>query len=219
MSTTKPDDLDVVRIVFEAIKDFAPGDQQRILRWVAEKLELLQPFATTRPAAAPTPPTAATADPASQTPGTAPTAGTAVDIKTFIDGKRPSKDVQFAAAVAYYYRFEAPTAERKEVINKDDLQDAARKAGRTRFANPLNTLNNAHSLGLLDRGSEKGTFVINSVGENLIAMTLPGDGSKAPNQPRKKRASKPKSQQGSSAARKRSKVTKPKAPSKQPKKG
>jgi hypothetical protein len=29
---------------------------------------------------------------------------------------------------------------------------------------------------LLDRGSEKATFTLNSVGENLVAMTLPGTG-------------------------------------------
>ncbi len=96
--------------------------------------------------------------------------------------KKPRNDVQYAAAVAYFYRFEAPQAERKDAINKDDLQEATRKSGRDRFSNPLNTLGNAHKLGLLDKGSEKGTFTINSVGENLVAMTLPdgGSGKKAP---------------------------------------
>lgn len=113
-----------------------------------------------------------------------------MDIKTFIAAKKPGRDIQFAAAVAYYYRFEAPAAERKEVINKDDLQEATRKAGRERFGNPQQTLNNAHTLGLLDRGSEKGTFTINSVGENLVAMTLPGDGTPNSKPQRKKRAPK-----------------------------
>src|SRR5258706_15661027 len=92
------------------------------------------------------------------------TAGGGIDIKTFIATKQPRRDIQFAAAVAYYYRFEAPLAERKDAINKDDLQEATRKAGRERFGNPLQTLNNAHTLGLLDRGSDKRTFTINSVG-------------------------------------------------------
>ena len=82
-------------------------------------------------------------------------------------------NIQYAAAVAYYYRFEAPQAERKDAIDKEDLQEATRMAGRNRFSNPLSTLNNAHKLGLLDKGSEKATFTINSVGENLVAMTLP----------------------------------------------
>jgi hypothetical protein len=98
-----------------------------------------------------------------------------VDIKSFTTNKKPRSDVQFAAAVAYYYRFEAPQAKRKDAINKDDLQEAARKANRERFANPLKTLRNAHQLGMLDKGSEKATFTINSVDENLVAMTLPGD--------------------------------------------
>lgn len=55
------------------------------------------------------------------------------------------------------------------------MQEAAQKANRDRFTNPLKTLQNAHQLGMLDKGSEKATFTINSVGENLVAMTLPGD--------------------------------------------
>jgi hypothetical protein len=112
----------------------------------------------------------------------------ATDIKTFIAEKKPRNDVQYAAAVAYYYRFEAPEAEKKDAINKDDLQESTRKAGRDRFGNPLQMLNNAHKLGLLDRGSEKATFVINSVGENLVAMTLPDGG--ALKRPTKKKLAK-----------------------------
>ena len=51
-----------------------------------------------------------------------------------------------------------------------------RLAGRPRFKNPLQTLSNAHIVGLLDRGAEKATFSLNSVGKNLVAMTLPGTG-------------------------------------------
>jgi hypothetical protein len=35
-------------------------------------------------------------------------------------------------------------------------------------------------LGLLDKGLERGTYTINSVGENLVAMTLPGTGNSQP---------------------------------------
>ncbi len=190
MSTPKTDDLDAVRAVVDAIKDFKSDEQQRIFRWVAEKLGLPQPFAAVVHAQPP---------PVGMPPGVTPPAplnmpptpaGTTTDIKTFITAKRPNKDVQFAAAVAYYYRFEAPPAERKDAINKEDLQEATRKAGRERFGNPLVTLNNAHTLGLLDRGSEKGTFTINSVGENLVAMTLPDTGTKKSKTQGKKRAAK-----------------------------
>ena len=153
------DDLEAVRAVVDAIKDFKSDEQQRIFRWVAEKLGLPQPFASSVHVVPPPVP-----------------AGTK-DIKTFIAEKDPKKDVQVAAVVAYYYRFEAPPAERKDAINKEDLQEAMRLAGRPRFNNPLQTLANAHIVGLLDRGSEKATFTLNSVGENLVAMTLPGTGS------------------------------------------
>jgi len=173
MSAQKPDDLEAVRTVVEALKDFLPDEQQRIFRWAAEKLGTSLPVAPgyTPPAGTPPP-----LHPAAS--GVTPPAnpGTTTDIKTFMAEKKPRKDVQYAAAVAYYYRFEAPPAERKEAINQEDLQEATRKSGRDRFVNPLQTLNNAHTLGLLDRGSGKGTFVINSVGENLVAMTLPDGG-------------------------------------------
>jgi len=139
-------------------------EKQRILRWVAEKLGLSAPVSTP-----PSPPPGGAAQPTLPPPS----AGGS-DIKTFIAEKRPRSDVQYAAAVAYYYRFEAPEAEKKVQINAEDLQESTRKAGRGRFANPLQTLSNAHKLGLLDRGSDRGTFLINSVGENMVAMTLPG---------------------------------------------
>lgn len=178
MSAPKTDDLEAVRTVVEALKDFPVADQQRIVRWAAEKLGMTMP-ASVGHAATPATPAATASQPA--TPPA--TAGTVTDIKTFMADKKPRNDVQYAAAVAYYYRFEAPPVEKKDVINKDDLQEATRKSGRDRFVNPLQTLNNAHMLGLLDRGTEKGTFVINSVGENLVAMTLP-DGSAAKKTPK-----------------------------------
>lgn len=185
MSAPK-DDLEAVRAVVDAIKDFKSDEQQRIFRWVAEKLGLPQPFAST----VHTPPSPS-GTPTRVTPPAAPLAppplAVAKDIKTFVAEKDPTKDVQVAAVVAYFYRFEAPPAERKDAINKDDLQEAMRLAGRPRFANPLQTLSNAHTVGLLDRGSEKATFTINSVGENLVAMTLPGSGNSPPKPNKAKR--------------------------------
>ncbi|HEY2232364.1 MAG TPA: hypothetical protein VGK01_02710 [Candidatus Angelobacter sp.] len=164
MTTPKLDDLDAVRQIVEAVKDFRPEEQQRIFRWASEKLNL--PLGVSGPIG--TSPGLSAAQASSPSPAAALNATTSVpDIKTFMSLKKPKSDVQFAAATAYYHRFEAAPAERKDAITKDDLQEAARKASRERFADPRNTLNNAHRLGLLDKGSEKATFVINSVGENL----------------------------------------------------
>jgi hypothetical protein len=180
MGSPKTDDLEAVRTVVEAVQDFKPDEQQRIFRWAAEKLGISVP---TPSGYTPPPHTPGTPHPPSPLGG-------GINIKTFMAEKKPRNDVQYAAAVAYFYRFEAPEAEKKDAINKDDLQESTRKAGRQRFTNPLQTLNNAHTLGLLDRSGEKGSFVINSVGENLVAMTLPDGGT--PKKTAKKKAAKKK---------------------------
>ena len=174
------DDLEAVRAVVDAIKDFKSDEQQRIFRWAAEKLGLPQPFASSAHTPSPPPPGTPSGVTLPATASVPPAPAGAKDIKAFIAEKDPKKDVHLAAVVAYYYRFEAPPAERKDAIDKDDLQEAMRLAGRPRFRNPLQTLSNAHILGLLDRGLEKATFTINSVGENLVAMTLPGSGNSLP---------------------------------------
>jgi hypothetical protein len=182
------DQLEAVRTVVEAVKGFKDDEQQRIFRWAAEKLGLKSPFgASTHPTATtPAAPVAAAAPPAKTPPG-APAAD-GQDIRSFVATKNPRSDIQYAATIAYYYQFEAPQAERRKCIGKVDLQDATRKTGRKRFKRPDQTLRNAHMLGLLDKGDELGTFCINTVGENLVAMTLPGDGSSLPKRGKKSTA-------------------------------
>lgn len=166
---TKPqlDDLDAVRTIVGALEGFDAKDKQRILRWVQEKLGLAQqspPFSSSPATDAnllATPPAALL--------------GQGSDIKSFVEKKSPSSDTQFAATVAYYYRFESPVQLRKESITSEDLQEACRQVGRVRLPKPAQTLVNAHGQGLLDRG-ERGTYSINTVGENLVAMALPSEG-------------------------------------------
>jgi hypothetical protein len=168
----KLDDLEAVRTIVTTLGKFERADQERILRWTREKLGLgVEGDFHPHSASAVSGPTGAPS-----TPAAAPTKGSGRDIKTFMAEKRPASDNQFAAAVAYYYRFEAPEPERKLAITSADLQDAARLAGRSRFVRPGDTLHNALKAGLLDKGSERGTFTINTVGENLVAMALPENG-------------------------------------------
>jgi len=155
-TSTPPDDFETVKIIVSALQNFQKEDQQRILRWAQEKLSLIP--------AQPSPPAQQTAEQQRVS---------RMDIKTFMEQKKPQSDIEFAAAVAYYYRFEAPENERKEEISTVDLQDAARKVPRERLKRPIYTLHNAFKGGLLDKGSTKGSFKINTVGENLVAMTLP----------------------------------------------
>lgn len=198
---SKPtDDLEAVRSVIEALQGFDVKEQQRIFRWAAEKLGLPEPFQ-----AGAHPPIPADHmhqhPPAQHAPAPDRASGVQTqDIKSFVAVKNPRSDVQFAATVAYYFQFEAPAAEKKRAITKDDLQEACRKAGRERFVNPAQTLRNAHQLGLLDKGDEAGAFTINTVGENLVAMTLPGDGA------RKKQTTGPKKVSKKAAAKKAKKA-------------
>lgn len=156
------DDLEAVRTVVDALKPFPAGDQQRILRWAQEKLGLVA--------------TAAPSTPLPETPASVapPSAGSATrDIRSFLQEKRPTSAVQLATAVAYYFAFEAPQAVRKAEVSATDLQEAIRLSARPRLHNPSKTLHNASILGYLDKGSARGSFRINTVGENLVAMAMP----------------------------------------------
>lgn len=166
--TKKLDDLEALRTLVGTLESFEKADQERIIRWACEKLGL--PFATP---GTPTDQITGKRLKLEETFLTQTGVGSGKDIKAFVSEKRPMSDNQFAATVAYYYRFEASEAQRKDSITADDLQEACRKAGRERLKNPAQTLINAHSVGLIDK-AEKGAYAINSVGENLVAMTLPG---------------------------------------------
>jgi hypothetical protein len=165
------EDFDTAKAVFEKLKDLSAERRQRIIGWVAEGLGVVLQSAPAPAVALSIPATIAAPEPH-------PPQATATDIKTFIAAKSPKSDVQFAAAVAYYYRFEASPATRQQTINGDTLQEAARLVARARLTNPRATLNNAKALGYLD-STTPGDFSINSVGENLVAMTLPGNSESA----------------------------------------
>jgi hypothetical protein len=169
-----PDDFDVAKSIFDQLKDLPPERRDRVLRWVAEGLgTALAAGQLSGHATASSP--GHLQQGAATTAAHAPAPATNIDIKTFIASKAPKSDTQFAAAVAYYYRFEAPPAQRRETIDGAALQEAARLAGRSRVLNPRFTLNNAKAAGYLDGDASSG-FSVNSVGENLVAMTLPGGG-------------------------------------------
>lgn len=181
MSKETLDDLEAVRSIVEALGKFPKDDQQRILRWAQEKLGLA--VLTGTPAAS------HQGEPERKHQAQPPAPASVMDIKAFIEKKKPSSDVQFTAAVAYYHRFEAGQGVRKESITSEDLRDACRKTNRKRLHNPSQTLVNAHKQGLLDRG-ERGTYTLNTVGENLVAIALPAEGG----QPRARPGGKRKSQ-------------------------
>lgn len=97
----------------------------------------------------------------------------ATDIKSFTESKAPQSDQQFAAVVAYFHLIEAPESQRRSAIDADTMKDAARLAKWGQVRDWNKTLNNATGAGYLDR-AERGTFKLSAVGENLVAITLPG---------------------------------------------
>lgn len=165
--TTSPDDLEAVRKVIEALTPFNKDDQERIVRWAREKLGLSPSFES-----------AAIHSQSSGSrqmgsPGSS--TGGSVSLRDFVTQKQPKADVHFVAVVAYYYQFEARDSDRKASITAADLQEACRLANRSRFNNPSIPLQNAFKVGYLDK-AERGSYRLNSVGENLVAMALSGGG-------------------------------------------
>jgi len=171
--TKKNADLNAVQIIRDALEEFDNDKREQIIRWARESLGL--PTTAPHAAIAPSPASPSAAVHASGAPSAPQPPNGPKDIATFVTEKNPETDMQLATTIAYYYRFVAPANERKEEIDAESLRDACRLAGRPgKLVKPLMTLNNAHAKGLLDRGSARGKFVINSVGENLVGMTLPG---------------------------------------------
>lgn len=168
----KLDDLDAVRTISNALSGFKSDEQQRIMRWVQEKMNMV--FLVNNAQHAQENPVPAENHDIAPNDRSSSRSGT--DIRSFIAFKKPSSDNQFAACVAYYYMFEANSDEQKETITPTDLQDATRKAGRTRLGDPSKTLANASAQGWLDK-KDRGNYAINTVGENLVAMTLPSSSS------------------------------------------
>jgi len=155
------DDLDAVRAIAKALEPFKAEEQERIIRWVREKIGLSAGSTIQEP------------PPPGNLHGQVVSSATIANIKDFLNMKQPKSDNQLAAAVAYYYRFVAPENERKQSITREDLLNACRLADWERPNHAAQVLINSQGAGLLDRGPEKGSYVINSVGENLVAVALP----------------------------------------------
>lgn len=176
--------FDAAKAIVDVLHKLDKTSQTLAMRFAAETLGLQAMLQLQRP-----PSPASQSLPASTPPGGG-GATHSTDIKQFTAVKAPKSDQQFAAVVAYFYRFEAPESEQKESIDGETLTEAARLAGRRRPRKAIFTLNNAKNSGYLDAVGS-GKFRINSVGENLVAMALPGTDSGVSTEKRKPRKKKP----------------------------
>ena len=169
----KTSHFDAAKVIVETLQGMDKTSQALAMRFAAETLGL-QAASVSQPSVTPIIPAIST----SASPPSSGGAPHSMDIKQFTAAKAPKSDQQFAAVVAYFYRFEAPESQRRDSLDADSLLEAARLAGRKRPGNPRFTLNNAKNAGYLDVATT-GKYRINSVGENLVAMALPGTGSES----------------------------------------
>lgn len=181
-------EFDAAKVIVETLKGLDKQQQARAIKFACESLEMQSPVTGAASAAGgTTPPTGASATPAAQ------------DIKQFTLAKAPKSDQQFAAVVAYFHRFVAPEDQRKDTITAKDLTEAARLVGRKRP--PSYTINNARNAGYLTSAGH-GKSKISTVGENLVAVTLPGGGEEGTGNNHGNRRRKPKKKARANKARK-----------------
>jgi hypothetical protein len=199
------DVFDAAKAIVATLTGMQRPDQERALRYAADSLGLHVASPSTGPGTHPPehPGPSAGAAPLQATAADRPT-----DIRSFVQLKQPKSENQYAAVVAYYYRFEAPEGQRQETINAESVQQSTRQSSWPRLREPRVTLVHAMNQGYLDR-VDRGEYKINTVGENLVAMTLPGglDGVGSAPRARGRRKRGARKGKGKSAARKRGRAS------------
>jgi hypothetical protein len=175
MSDETDKELSAIQAVMTALDGLDDAARRRALGYVFERLGIRGDLSRGSVAAPPlsldsgrptveTPPPAA---PAGESSGVA-------DIRTLKEAKKPKSANEMAALVAFYVAELAP--ERRDTITRKDVETYFKQA---RFPLPSamrQTLPNAAAAGYLDFVSD-GEFRLNPVGYNLVAHSLPRDGS------------------------------------------
>jgi len=160
--------LDAAQTIVAELTGMTSEHQSLALKFAIETLGLQLPAALSPVVAPPGYPSQPTP------PHAAANVDHSMNIRSFTEMKAPKSDQQFTAVVAYFYQFESKPDERKDAIDADIMKEAARLAGRPQVARWNMTLTNAKNAGYLDAAGG-GKFRLSSVGENLVAITLPGN--------------------------------------------
>ena len=101
------------------------------------------------------------------------------DVRTLKEEKQPKSAIEMTALVAYYLAELAPTADRTDVIDADDVKRYFKQAQFPLPAKLHMTLIHAKNAGLLDSAGQ-GSYRLNPVGYNLVVHGLPGSRSGDP---------------------------------------
>src|SRR5260370_9139783 len=98
-----PDDLEAVRTIAAALSGFSPDEQERILRWVREKIGLAPAARTLAEIRIPQPPLPVTPVRQPGLPDSPQAPASAKDLKTVVTAKNPKSDVTFSATVSSFH--------------------------------------------------------------------------------------------------------------------
>jgi len=151
MLTAADDDFAATKQIVESLQRFSSEDQERILRWTAEKLGV------------------------AGTHSTATAQLTIADFNRILLEHKQSNDRLFAAAVAYANKFNAPPGFSKKFITPVDVGTAARQIGRGAPNYPSQTLINAAQSGLLKKVTH-GRYALTAQGQRAVEATDKGRG-------------------------------------------
>jgi hypothetical protein len=168
-ATAAKSPLDAAQKIVAELQGMTADHQSLALKFAMETLGLQSPPAYPQPLHAPPPASRNLATPQTHSLG-----GHSTDIRSFTLLKEPKTDTQFAAVVAYFYQFEAPPDQRKDVIDRETMKHSARLANRKQPPDWRFTLQNARNAGYLESAGD-GNYRLSPVGENLVAITLPGN--------------------------------------------
>jgi hypothetical protein len=166
MSEQKDLELEAIDQVIKALSGLDDAARSRVIAYVFQRLGLAMP---TQMAISPT----ALQPPLNTAPLLTPVAATGAitDIRTLKDSKAPKSDTEMAALVAYYLKHHAPPDERRDTIQRADIEKYFNQANYPLPNRPEFTLPNAKNAGYFD-AAEKGFYKLNPVGHNLIAHGL-----------------------------------------------
>ena len=167
--TSEDVELKAINVIVAALSPLKEEQRLRALEYVLRRFNAvaLQPAPVTTAPQAFQP----TASP-SQTAFTAGAPPTMLDIRSLKETKQPKSANEMATLVAFYLSEVASPIERKEEIDKTDIERYFKLANFRLTANPGQTLVNAKNAGYLDAGSGTGQYKLNPVGYNLVAHRM-----------------------------------------------
>lgn len=165
---TEDAELKAIKALLSALSEIDGAARERVLAYVFTRLGLEMPVHEVADEPVERKPTELPAGAVPRTAGVVPT------IRGFAEEKKPRSANEMAAVLAYFLQYEAPPDERKNTINKADLDRyfhlaKFRKPGDTRL-----TLVNSKNAGYLDQRG-KGEYALSPIGYNLVAHKLGGD--------------------------------------------